>query len=680
MKKLSYVSHIDSLRAISVVLVILFHLDVRFFQGGFIGVDVFFVVSGFLITRILTHEFTQTGSIDFRSFYARRMRRIMPTLFLTIFLTFILAFLAFSPSDFMNATKSMWMSSIALSNFYFLRESGYFDISSNFRPLLHTWSLGIEEQFYLFYPITLFILLRLFSRRKTGVPLSLCFLLLSSFLYTIYTSEYGVSRTFYKLFLSDDNMTTGASSVQFYLLPFRMFEFLIGAVIVFINPAKIASSYASLTANVLGLLVIIGSAVLFSNNTRYMSVFNVVPCLGAGLLLVLPPSKYLSFIFENKYLIYIGKISYTLYLMHWVVIVFYRYLFDGPFSPTEQMGMFVLMLLLSSVIYEFYETPLRSTKAKFSIRSNWALTFILITSILSVYAINRKVVSGNGWVWRLSEKNLELIKEIGVPDDYHINNWGGAGYSSGWVGRQPPEGSQPDLILLGDSHAGHYLYGLDSILVKINNKHIYYPDGASWLKLPDIVRSGHDAECKKNFQDNLKLLNKYPNSTVVLSESWDYQMNRSLCYRESTGTYQKMESDTAGWKLLAQKVEKFHAMSGSKRLFIVIGETPMMNSNELNYVEKLLRPKYLANMAPATSTFPDNAHAFNKFFKNYFRSKDIVFIDPAEIFCDDGTCVKQRNSEIYFSDPGHLSKVGSLKAIRELAHEFLKRGPKETVF
>lgn len=657
MNKPGYLDHVDSLRAIAVLLVILFHLDISFFPGGFIGVDVFFVISGFLITRILSHEFSETSSIDFRMFYARRVRRIVPTLFLTIFLTFVLTFLAFSPSDFMNATRSMWMSSIALSNFHFLSESGYFDISSNFKPLLHTWSLGVEEQFYLLYPVTLFILLRVFSKSKTTLLTILGVLLLSSLLLTTY------------MWKSD----ASSASMLFYMLPFRTFEFLIGAVIVFIRPPKVQSQYALLTANVLGLLLIIGSSMFFSSNMVGISTFLVVPCLGAALLLFYPPSQHLSFIFKNRFLIYIGKISYTLYLIHWLVIVMYRYLFDGNFSPTEQIGMFVLMFLLSSVIYKYYETPLRSTKEKLSIKSNWALAIILIVAIGGVYMINRKVVSENGWVWRLNEENLALIEEIGVPSDYHLNNWGSAGYSHGWVGKQPAEGTEPDMILLGDSHAGHYIYGLDSILVKKDGKNIYHPEGASWLKLPDIIRTEYEAQINDNQKEIISLVNKYPNSVVALSASWDYQMNRSVYNDGSASEYKKFGKDSVGWKVLAQKIEKLHAMSGSNRMFIVIGETPMMDSDELNYVEKLLRPKYLANLAPATSVFPDNAQAFNKFFKAYFQSKEhVTFIDPAEIFCNDGTCVKQKNNEIYFSDPGHLSKAGSLKAVRQMEPELLK--------
>jgi len=425
MKKLGYLSHIDSIRALAVLLVVLFHLDISFFRGGFIGVDLFFVISGFLITRLLNHEFAETGKINFKTFYARRIRRLMPTLFLTFFLIFILAFLIFSPSDFINVTNSMFMSSVALSNFHFLGLSDYFDTASNFKPLLHTWSLGVEEQFYLLYPISLLFLLKLFKKKKKGVLISLFVLFLGSLFFTIYTAKFGISQNITNLFLPKNNDLPSISSLQFFLLPFRMFEFLLGGIIAFVQVQKIKSEHLKLILNLLSLFIITICAMTFSKSTFYLSILNLLPCLGVALLLLFPPSKYLKFIFNNKLLIHIGKISYTLYLIHWVVIVYYRYLFDGEFKPMEQVGIFAVTILLSSLIYKYYEMPLRFKKAKFSIKSNRSLVLMLIVAILSVYIIKLKINIAEGCLWRLSDENLKLIKKIGVPKDYHRNNWGG---------------------------------------------------------------------------------------------------------------------------------------------------------------------------------------------------------------------------------------------------------------
>ena len=673
--KLNYLSHIDSLRAVAILLVVLFHLEIGLFKGGFIGVDIFFVISGFLITRILTHEFSETGSIDFRKFYMGRARRLLPALFLTILLTFIVAFLVFSPSDFMNATNSMFMSSVALSNLYFLGKTSYFDISSNFKPLLHTWSLGIEEQFYLLYPITLFFLLKVFSKKRYFVTISLGALFVLSVFYTYYTSGHGVSEKIYTFFIPGDGTFPEPSSLHFYLLPFRMFEFLTGSIISLLVAPKIKSECLRLLLNLSGFILIGVSALFFSKYTHHLSLLNLLPCFGVGLLLYFPPTKFLSFFYDNKFLSYTGKISYTLYLIHWLVIVTYRYLFDDVFSITVQVGLVIIMFVLSSAIYKYYETPLRYKTAKFSIKSNQSFVLIVIICVLAVNSINLKVNSESGWLWRMSDENLALIEKIGAPKDYHKNNWGGAGYSAGWVGSQPKDGVEPDMIWLGDSHAGHYLYGLDNIMVKQDNLNVYIANWFSALKLPDIIRNdrdGYDKLSKDRFEKDLELIRKYNQSVVVLSHSWVSQISIAEIFNSNENKYEKFPKGSAAYTLIAQKIELLHSLIGADRKIVIIGSSPTTGDSKLNYVEKLMRPKYIKTISPTVSTFEQNNIEFNSFLKEYFStSTNIYFLDPAGAFCSDGICIKQSNGEIYFSDGGHISKDGSLKAIKYMEQKLL---------
>ena len=572
----------------------------------------------------------------------------------------------------------MAASSVALSNFYFLGEADYFDTASNFKPLLHTWSLGIEEQFYLLYPVTLLLLIKFFKNKKARVALGLSILFLISFFLTIYTSKYGVPDSISNLFMPEDEISTNVSSLQFYLLPFRMFEFLTGGLLATIPTVKIKSELSKLFLNLLGLGTIIFSAIFLSKDIPNLSSPNLVPCLGAGLLLFFPPSKYLSFVFGSKPLKYIGKISYTLYLIHWLLIVIYRYMFDGEFDLTVRIWLFAAMILLSSLIYHYYETPLRYTKSKFSIKSNKVLFASLIGCILILFGITFNVNKKQGWLWRLSKENLELVEKIGVPKDYHANNWGGANYNPGWIGSNPKKGSTPDIILMGDSHAGHYLYGLDSIMVKKNKKTIYISNWFTSLKLPDFIRNDRDgmaAISKKQFAKDLKIATDYPESNVVLSHSWTSQINRSEVLNPLTNEYEKFSQDSIGFATIAKKIEEFHSLVGNKRKLIIIGASPKTKSNELNYIEKLLRPKYFSKLisVPTASTFEQNQIAFNSFFENYFKNKtNIYFIDPSPAFCDNGECYKQLDELIFFSDGSHFSKDGSLHAVSFFENRFLE--------
>lgn len=673
--KLTYLTHVDAIRAFAVLLVILFHLEINIFSGGFLAVDVFFVISGFLITRLLVHEFYESGTISFKTFYTRRIRRLMPTLFLTIFLTFVLTFLSFSPSDFMNATNSMFMSAVALSNFFFLSESDYFDIYSNFKPLLHTWSLGIEEQFYLLFPAFLFVLLKVFGKNKKGIILSLILLAVLSICYTYFTSQSTSWDALTGLLKNGEEVKLETSSVHFYLLPFRLFEFLIGGIVALMRIPKIKSELSKLGIHAIGLLIVFGSTLLLSKDTAYLSLLNIIPCIGVAILLYFSPSKYLSFIYDNKFLRYTGKISYTLYLMHWLVIVIYRYVFNADFGFIEQFGMFAIMYLLSALIYEYYEKPLRYTKAKFSIKSNQSLMLILIIGVLTVYILRLKVNSEEGWLWRLSEENLTLIEEIGVPKEFHKNNWGGAGYKTiGWIGKEPENGVQADMVWIGDSHATHFKYGIDSIFVKKNNKHVYFPYLPSILTLPDIIFTKRgEAFCKKYINLDLKVINKHPNAAVVVSHKWMKQMSLSEVFNDETSQYDQIPNDSVGWQVLAQKIEKLHSLIGKNRLLIVLGETPKLLPKELNYIEKISRPKYLDSIVPPmVSTFPNDKVAFNAFFKKYFEGKsNIVFIDPSAPICKDGTCVIQEGKSIYFSDSNHLTKEGAVKVLGYFEQQIL---------
>lgn len=678
---MKYLSHIDSLRAIAVLLVVLFHLDITFFQGGFIGVDVFFVISGFLITRIIKHEYEQTGSFNFKRFYIRRLRRLIPSLFLILVLVFIISFLIFSPSDFINQAKSMVMASVALSNFHFLETSNYFDTASQFNPLLHTWSLAIEEQFYLIWPLTIFILLRIFLNKKL-IPFVVIFLLALSLFYSFYTSYYGISDETLNMFTSDNEILPNISSFQFYLLPFRVFEFLIGAILVFLPIEKIKGNLSTGILNVLGLLLILAPAVYFNKSQVFLSTLNLIPCLGAALLIIAPPIKIFSPFLDNKYFRLIGNISYTWYLVHWPLIVFYKYFTNNSLGVVSQILLLVVSFGISYLIYKYYETPLRYKTYKISIKSDYNLVYLVVIFILGFNILKMDVSFNDGWLWRLDKKSLDLIAEIGVPKDFHKKNWGGAGYSyRGFIGKNN-EQDKPDMFLFGDSHAGHYNYGLDSILVKKHNK-VIHSTNFSALLLPEVKPTHLEFDRVKKLLDNqIKLLRENPNATFVLSHLWIGQMKRSETLNNTTNEFEAITLDTTGFKNVAKKIDKFIDLVGrANRKVVIIGETPsnyknyVESSAQLNYVDKILRPKYFKNFFPTESTFENNkdAIAFNNYLEGYFKNtKNVLVVNPDVVFCEDNICKLQYNSEIYFSDASHLSLDGSLYFAKFFEKELLK--------
>jgi len=267
-----------------------------------------------------------------------------------------------------------------------------------------------------------------------------------------------------------------------------------------------------------------------------------------------------------------------------------------------------------------------------------------------------------------------LIEEIGFPKDFHLNNWGGADYQEGWIGKSAEENMSPDMIWLGDSHSSHYLMGLDSIMVKKNNKNIYRGTWFSSLKLPGgFVRSGYDTLTKSCYERDLMLVSKYSNSTVVISYYWYGQIQMSEKYNSLTNELEKLNQDSTSWKFIAERIVEFHELIGTDRKLVVLGENPTINPLELNYIEQLMRPKYIASIAPLSSTFSNNKIDINTFFQKYFEAiNNIYFINPSHAFCEQGVCIKQIDSKIYFSDKDHLSQAGSIKAVQYFEQEFLE--------
>ncbi|MGB3149323.1 MAG: acyltransferase family protein [Maribacter sp.] len=672
LKSLKYIHHIDFLRAIAVILVILFHLDIQFFKGGFIGVDVFFVISGFLISRNIKHELQTSGSFDFKNFYIGRVRRLLPTLFLVIFLTFIFGFLLFPPSLFSGFVKSMFFSSFATSNFYFLSETSYFDVTASLKPLLHTWSLGIEEQFYLIYPMAFILLLRVFRKNWAMSTVLILFIIGGLFL-NISVSRGFLNEILIASFISGKQFSENISSIQFFLLPFRAFEFLLGALIIFLPSFGNKLPVLKTVLNLLGLLLIFLSAILFGKGTFYMSTLNIIPCIGASLFIANAPNLKLAQIYQLALFKMLGKISYTLYLFHWPIIVYYNFLNGDRINVLENMVLLVVMVIISYLVYFTYENPLRMRNSKSQVISNNGLIGVLLLCLIIISNIKVDVANNNGWLWRVGKKTLNNLKALENPVEYNTKNWGAAGYRDYGLlnaGSSP----RPDMIWLGDSHAGHYSYGLDSVMSKKNKKSIFMSYGISTLHLPEIYHKKIDSNLTNSHLNKvLDLIKINPQALIVLSHFWNAEMSMAKVKNEETNTVEDLTLDALGYRKVANKILEFSQMIGDRQI-LVVGESPFKNKNDLSYIDNLLIPKYISGLSPPSSFEPSGlVFDINLFFKSFFADhENIQFIDPTQPLCSDGRCLEQENGNIYFSDKDHLSKSGSLKVVESFESTFLK--------
>lgn len=589
-----------------------------------------------------------------------------------VFLTFVLSFLFFPPSFFAGFIKSMFFSSIALSNFYFLSETSYFDVTSNLKPLLHTWSLGIEEQFYLLYPISLFLLMKMFSK-KTKRLLIIFSLIVLSLLLNIIVSKGHISEAFISYFISEDNLSESITSIQFFLLPFRAFEFLLGAILVFVPKHKIINQSNASVLNLIGLGLIIFSSIIFDSKTEYMSTLNIVPCFGASLFILNKPKKFIFSLYNYYAFKTIGRISYTLYLFHWPIIVFYKFLYGNEINIIEKTILVFLTFTISWVVYKYYENPLRNNNLKTRIISNHGMISLVLFSIIIISNIKIDVLNNDGWLWRVDLKTLESIKEFENPVEYNRKNWGAAGYDDfAFIGKKE-QNTKPDMIWIGDSHAGHYSYGLDSILVKNNNKSVFMSYAISTLHLPDIIHKNIDSTVTKNHLNKLlQLINQNPKTPLVISHFWIAEMSMTKVKNANTGLYENFKNDSLGYNQLCQQIMKLTELVGNRNV-IVIGENPYKGNNDLSYVDNLLIPKYSGRVGSSSVFQPsDRLFQINRYFLKYFEEhENIHFINPSDIFCTEKKCLEQELGKIYFSDKDHLSKEGSLKVIETIEKELL---------
>ena len=334
---MKYRPEIDGLRAISVMTVVFFHFDFYWMSGGFIGVDVFFVISGYLITSILIGT-RDSETITFRDFYLNRIKRLAPALILLLVLCFAAGYLILSPGDYRVLAESALYTLVAGSNFYFLYHTGYFDPSALSMPLLHTWSLAVEEQFYLLWPLILFLLRKPFSDRCPILWVVL-FLAIVSFVLNLHAVS-----------------TQEASG--FYLAHNRAWELLAGAALALAPSFRLPKALLELL-NGLGLAAILYAACTLTRHEPYPGFRGLIPVLGAAAFIA--SSGRLTFMHRmlaTRIPVLIGRASYSIYLYHWPILVFWRhYTSFAPMTIWEKIVLILLSCAAGLVSWKFVEQP-----------------------------------------------------------------------------------------------------------------------------------------------------------------------------------------------------------------------------------------------------------------------------------------------------------------------------------
>ncbi|MEO8276590.1 MAG: acyltransferase family protein [Thermoanaerobaculia bacterium] len=443
-----YRPEIDGLRAIAVLAVLFFHAGVPGFRGGYVGVDVFFVISGYLITRLILGEL-EAGHFSFARFYGRRARRLFPAMFVTLAATFAGSCFILSPDHLAELALSLIHSLLSLSNVFFWRLSGYFDTAASAKPLLHTWSLAVEEQFYLVWPISLFLAFRL--RQRRGVLL----LIAITGLLSLVAAEIAAGR---------------APDAAFFLTPFRMVELALGGLCLWLRNKAPFPRWRGEIFSLLGLALIGYAVATFSPGHRFPGFAAMVPCGGAALVIIAGRSRISGALLANRLAVGIGLISYSLYLIHWPLLVLARYGHPGETPPRERAILIAGSLALATAMYFFVEQPFRRrrTGAKQFTDPAFGLACAGLACALILPAVS--AIASRGWPERLP---AALRAAAAGLEEMKRNHFA---YAQAQEKIPFPSPGQRNAVIIGDSHGADFLTALVRNRTQVNYRflHIFW--------------------------------------------------------------------------------------------------------------------------------------------------------------------------------------------------------------
>lgn len=490
---MKYRSEIDGLRAVAVIPVVLFHGNIPIFSGGFVGVDVFFVISGYLISTILITEM-EAGTFSIVKFYERRARRILPALFLVIGCSIPFAWFLLLPSQLVDFGESIAATMVFASNVLFWRETNYFTTGTDLKPLLHTWSLAVEEQFYVIFPFVLLIFSRLGHRNlwlliflAAGVSLAL--------------AEY---------------MSIRRPTPNFYLLPSRVWELLAGAFCaMYLMKERPSHNWIGW----LGLVLILFSVATFDKNTPFPSIYTVIPVLGAVLIILNGRADSgVGWFLSRRILIGIGLISYSVYLWHQPTFAFSKIWLSRELGPLHLLGLIPLILTISYLSWRFVERPFRyqyvvSRRSVFSVA-------VLGSVLLAGLGMSARL--GNGFVERYApeDRNLASLNLSEISRYYVRRN------AVQRSGREFPDNNKRNVMIIGDSYSQDFTNVLIELGADLNiSTHFISKECGNVYVNYDVskfVPSKSTGKCLKTTRYNENVLNLLKKSDfVVLASSWE---------------------------------------------------------------------------------------------------------------------------------------------------------------
>lgn len=653
---MNYRAEIDGLRAIAVLSVVFFHAFPSALSGGFIGVDIFFVISGYLISRIIFENLEQ-GRFCFLDFYSRRIRRIFPAL--TVVMASVLVFGGFVllSDEYMQVAKHTYSAAVFLVNFVLVNESGYFDNIAETKPLLHLWSLAVEEQFYLIWPLIVW------GAWKARVNLLLVTILIavSSFLWSIYFIESNPTETFFWPFGRFWELLAGGALAWFSLYKpelIEMFKGRLSQVLHNFTLGKFRSSKDALASNLMssaGVILLFLGFLLMHKNLLFPGTWAIVPVLGTVLVIVAGEQSWLNrTLLANRVSVWFGLISYPLYLWHWPILSFMRIIEGSTPSTTSCILAVVLSIGLAWLTFKLIERPLR-----FKVKSNNAVAVLVLTLTL---------IGGAGVFIKLKEglperasltpytNNLNELKRTAGINKACLEYLGLSSIKFNYC-RLSNINGKGTAAVIGDSHAhvaypgiakGMKEFGLDTILLANSGC-------PPFLGAPSGRTQNEKKNCTERTEQILENVAKIENLKVV------YLFSRGPIYW--TG------SEPASEEVLTPSLNFDNYFSGLQRTVDYLQENSIpvvyiIENPELEHTARACIPRPLNNTSKERCETPlTSIHERQALYrKELSEINNLVVLDSIHAFCDESKnmcSALNEKGELLYADDDHISVMGS---------------------
>lgn len=633
---LKYRPDIDGLRAIAVLAVIFFHLDYSFFKGGYIGVDVFFVISGFLISQIIYSK-TLNNEFSFINFYKKRILRIFPVLFVLIIICLCVGYFVLLDEEYSDLGLSSLASALFIPNILYWFKTGYFEIEAESTPLLHLWSLGVEEQFYILFPLFVFLIVAKFNKK-----------------YIIYSTILLIFLSFY----INVKYTSLDITFSFYMLFSRAWELMAGFILTLsLYHIRNLNKYVAEFLSIIGLSLIFCSIYYLDTTILFPGYYAILPVLGSMLVIFsgsFEQKTVVEKILSYRYLVLIGLISYSLYLWHWPLAVFLKMVYSSLYINEI---IIISSFLLSVISYVLIEQPFRD-KGFIKLTSGFKLFSLIIMAVLILIA-SISIFKNDGFPDRLSDevKRASNPKEY-LPENRHCHKLTGREIKDKKFCTFGYVDSKPSFALLGDSHAEALKYGLKLAAI---NKH---KSGIQFTKPGCRPIKGIDKKGSKRCLRFINIaLNEIVNndeiSTVFLAGYWSrayygFAHNRRKIeffdYQENS-----LKTGTSDVLFLRGLHRTFDMLLKANKKIVIIEDTPVIKFNP--------RTTYARNifLNKNQDLYGEYKEGVNNIIKDEIKiyGDGIKYMPTEKTICPNNPCKLVKNNNLLLRDDDHITRKAS---------------------